>query len=163
MVPQCAFPAGRQAQESGVSRAGNGDGEVAELPPMALQVMCWFLSILALPLVVPVVSRQGDEGWAEGVRFGAGWCLLSRSESGTNSSLISSTLHLFTLLGALGCSWGVLHSLEGHPSVKDRGTAIPKLSSFLPQSCRDYPVLNSNSFLPLTRVLYFFQTLIFLI
>lgn len=69
------LPAGHQAQESGASRAGNGDGGVTALPPMALLVMCWFLSILALPLVGPVVSRQGDVGWAEGVRFGAGWCL----------------------------------------------------------------------------------------
>lgn len=65
------LPDAHQAQECGASRAGNGAGEVTALPPM---VMCWFLSILAFPLVGPVVSRQGDVGWAEAVRFGAGWC-----------------------------------------------------------------------------------------
>lgn len=98
---------GHQAQECGASRTGNGAGEVIALPPMALLVMCWFLSILASPLIGPVVSRQGGVGWAEGVRFGAGWCLLSPSESGSNSSLLSTSVHLFTLLRG----WGVLYPL----------------------------------------------------
>lgn len=71
LVPQCALPAGHQAQECGASRAGDGAGEVTALPPVGL---CRFLSILAFPGVGPVVSRQGDVGWAEAVRFGAGWC-----------------------------------------------------------------------------------------
>lgn len=105
--PRVHLPAGHQAQECGTSRAGNGAGGVTALPPMALLLMCCFLSILASPLGGPVVSGQGDVGWEEDVRFGAGWCFLSHSESDNNSSLVSSSVHLFTLLGC----WGVLHPL----------------------------------------------------
>lgn len=91
-------------------------------------------------------------GWAEGVRLAAGWCLLSHSESGSNSSLISSSVHLSTLLGGLGCAAFPV----GSPFTEGLWHCSPQTQLIRASELQNFPMLNSSSFLPLTDVLYLF-------